>query len=106
MELKKLQSQITKIFLDDLKEHNIKIDDDYLILKISEEIGEFVQSYLVYKKRCRPRKYLPPEEAKKELSKELSDVLGLVLVIASILKIDLKKAMDKKWITREWIEKR
>ena len=105
MEIKQLQKKASKVFLDNLKRDNIKVSDDYLLLKLTEELGEFTQSYIVHKKRCRPAKYLPPQTSKKELSKELSDVLGLVLVIAEKLKIDVEEALIKKWITREWLEK-
>ena len=105
MEIKDLQNKVTKIFKKNLKRDNIKVSDDYLLLKLSEELGEFVQSYLVHKKRCRPEKYLSSKISKKELSKELSDVLGLVLVIAENLNIDVEEALIKKWITREWIKK-
>ena len=56
-------------------------------------------------KKCRPEKYLSPKISKRELSKELSDVLGLVLVVAKFLKIDVEKALVKKWITKEWLKK-
>ena len=105
MELQELQRKVSKVFLDNLKRDNIKISDDYLLLKLTEELGEFTQSYLVHKKRCRPEKYLSSQISKKELSKELSDVLGLVLVIATNLNIDVEEALLKKWITREWIKK-
>jgi len=103
MEFKQLQDKITKIFLANLERDKIEITDDYLILKISEEIGELIQSYLICKKKCRPEKYLSPEQSKKEVAKELADVIGLVFVISTILKIDLEEAVTKKWITREWI---
>jgi NTP pyrophosphatase (non-canonical NTP hydrolase) len=100
MEIKKLQKKASKVFLDNLKRDNIIVSDDYLLLKLTEELGEFTQSYLVHKKKCRPEKYLSSQVSKKELSKELSDVLGLVLVIADGLKIDIEEALVKKWITR------
>ena len=105
MEIKQIQEKVSKVFLDNLKRDSIKISDDYLVLKLSEELGEFVQSFLVYKKRCRPEKYLSLQKSKKELSKELSDVLGLVFVIAKNLNIDVEEALIKKWVTREWIKK-
>jgi len=105
MEIKQLQEKASKVFLDNLERDNIKVSDDYLLLKLTEELGEFTQSFLTHKKRCRPAKYLTPQVSKKELSKELSDVLGLVLVIAEKLEIDVEDALVKKWITREWIKK-
>jgi len=105
MEIKQLQKKASKVFLGNLKRDKIKVSDDYLLIKLTEELGEFAQSYIVHKKRCRPEKYLSAKVSKKELSKELSDVLGLILVIAENLGIDVEEALVKKWITREWIKK-
>jgi NTP pyrophosphatase (non-canonical NTP hydrolase) len=46
---------------------------------------------------------LSEEESKKEMSKELADVIGLAFVIASKLDINLEEALIKKWISKEWI---
>lgn len=105
MQVKQLQEKSSKVFLNNLKRDNIKVSPDYLILKLSEELGEFVQSYIVHKRDCRPEKYLSKQKSKHEMAKELSDVLGLVLVIAKHLKIDVEEALIKKWITREWLKK-
>jgi NTP pyrophosphatase (non-canonical NTP hydrolase) len=104
MELKQLQEQITKIFLSNLERDKIEVSDDYLMLKINEELGEFVQSYIIHKKKCRPEKFLSPDESKKEMAKELSDVIGLALVISTQFNINLEEALIKKWITREWVK--
>jgi NTP pyrophosphatase (non-canonical NTP hydrolase) len=105
MEIKELQNQASDVFISNLKRDNIEASDDYLILKLTEELGEFVQSYLIHCKRCRPAKYIAEEESKRELSKELSDVLGIVFVLAQNLNIDIEEALVKKWITREWLKK-
>jgi len=105
MELKELQNKASKVFLSNLKRDNIKVNDDYLVLKMTEELGEFVQSYLVHKRRCRPSKYLSAQKSKREVSKELADVLGMLFIIAKTLKIDVEEALIKKWITREWLKK-
>jgi len=105
MEIKELQNKVFKVAVNNSKRDSIKMDDDYLMLKLTEELGEFTQAYIVHKKRCRPEKYLSVQKSKKELAKELSDVLGLVLVIAKTLNIDIEEALIKKWITREWIKK-
>lgn len=104
MEIKQLQKKASNVFLNNLKRDDIKVSDDYLLLKLTEELGEFAQAYIVHKKKCRPAKYLSPKISKKELSKEISDVLGLILVIAENLNIDIEEALVKKWITREWIK--
>jgi NTP pyrophosphatase (non-canonical NTP hydrolase) len=48
---------------------------------------------------------LSNEESKKEMAKELSDVIGLVFAISSVFEIDIEEALVKKWITKEWIKK-
>lgn len=105
MEIKKLQKQVAKKFLSNAKRDKIDVSEDYLMLKLNEELGEFVQSYIIHKKRCRPAKFMPVNQSKREMAKELSDVLGLVFVISTKFKIDIEEALIKKWITREWIKK-
>ncbi|NTU99402.1 hypothetical protein HGA64_05380 [Candidatus Falkowbacteria bacterium] len=101
-----MQKEASNVFLNNLKRDGIKMTDEYLILKLTEELGEFVQSYLVHERKCRPEKYLPLPESKKTISKELADVLGLIFVIAETLEIDVEEALIKKWITREWIKEK
>lgn len=105
MNFQELQKRIIDIFQEGVKRDNIKTNDDYFIMKIGEEVGELVQAYLVYKKQCRPAKYLADEEAKKFVAKELSDVLALVFMISNALDINLEEAIEKKWITKEWLSK-
>ncbi len=105
MDLKELQDQASTVFLNNLTRDDIKVSNEYLALKLTEELGEFVQSYLIHTRQCRPAKYLDEEVSHREVSKELADVLGIVLVLAKTLNIDLEEALVKKWITREWIKK-
>jgi NTP pyrophosphatase (non-canonical NTP hydrolase) len=105
MEIKQLQDSASKVFLNNLKRDNIEASQDYLIMKLTEELGEFVQSFLAHKKRCRPAKCIPAQKSKREISKELADVLGIIFVIAKTMKIDVEEALIKKWITREWTKK-
>ncbi len=98
-----LQSKAAQRFFRNLRRDKIKRTDDYVILKLSEELGEFVQSYVVHKRQCRPEKYLSPQVAKREMAKELSDVLGMVFVVAKQLHIDVEEALVKKWLTGEWV---
>lgn len=106
MELKKIQKQVAEVFLGHLKNDKIALSDDYLILKIGEEVGELMQAYLVYKKRCRPEKYFSKEMAEIGFAKELADVIGLVFAIATVLDIDLEEAITKKWISKEWLKRK
>lgn len=100
-----MQEEVVKVMITNAKRDNFKIDDDYLVLKTTKELGEFVYAYLVHKRECRPTKYLSEQESNRAMSKELADLLGLVLVTAEVLNIDAEEALVKKWITREWTKK-
>ncbi|MCH7605438.1 hypothetical protein IID24_05630 [Patescibacteria group bacterium] len=105
MDFSELQKRIVTIFEEGIARDKIPVNDDYYLMKLEEEVGELVQAYLVYKKQCRPDKYLSDEEAKKSVAKELSDVLALVFMISNALDIDFKEAIEKKWMTKEWLPK-
>lgn len=103
MDFKELQKKVIAQAEDYGKEYGVTIDEDFALLKLYEEVGELAQSVLVHKKKSRPEKYLSEEQSKKELAKELADVVGMAIVYADQMRIDLEEAIDKKWITREWV---
>lgn len=103
MDFKKLQKKIIENAENYGKKYNVKIDEDFALLKLYEEVGELAQAFLIHKKKSRPEKFLTEEESKKELAKELADIIGLVIVNAHLHNIDLEEALDKKWISKEWI---
>jgi NTP pyrophosphatase (non-canonical NTP hydrolase) len=104
MEFKEIQKKVITTSDDYGKKYDFKVDADFALLKLYEEVGELTQSILIQRKKCRPEKYLSNEEAKKEIAKELADVAGTVMVISSLMDIDLEDAINKKWITKEWIK--
>ena len=104
MEFKEIQKKVIATSEDYGKECNLKVDADFALLKLYEEVGELTQSILIQRKKCRPEKYLSDEESKKEIAKELADVAGTVMVISNLMDIDLEEAINKKWITKEWIK--
>ncbi|MDD2732072.1 MAG: pyrophosphatase [Candidatus Pacebacteria bacterium] len=106
MEFKKLQKKIIKNALDYGRKYKVKIDEDFAFLKLYEEVGELTQDFLIYKRKCRPEKYLSEKRAKEELAKELADVLGLIVLNAYLLNIDLEEAIDNKWINKKWISQK
>lgn len=101
MDFKHIQEGVVKNAIEYGKKYNVKIDEDFALLKLYEEVGEFAQAVLIHRKKCRPEKYAPEDVSKKEMAKELADVLGLVIVNAHLLGIDLLEALDKKWINKE-----
>jgi len=98
MDFQELQKKVIKNAVNYGKKYKVKIDEDLALLKLYEEVGELTQAILVHRKKCRPEKYLPEEKSKKEVAEELADVLGMVIMNAYLLDIDLEKAIAKKWI--------
>lgn len=101
MEFKELQKKVIENAIKYGKKYGVKIDEDFALLKLYEEVGEFAQAVLIHRKKSRPEKHVSKEISKKELAKELADILGMVIVNAYLLDIDLEEAIDKKWINKE-----
>jgi NTP pyrophosphatase (non-canonical NTP hydrolase) len=100
MEFKEIQEKVVANAKNYGKKYNVKIDEDFALLKLFEEVGEFSQSVLIHRKKCRPEKYISQEESKKELAKEMADVAGMLMVCANLLEIDLEDAINNKWINK------
>lgn len=98
MDLKIVTKKVKMVSDQYEKNCNIKRDDDWYILKLHEEIGELTQNYLSYTLRGRNRN-LTQEELKKNISNEVADILGQVLLFADYHDIDLEKAMEDKWFS-------
>lgn len=101
MEFKELQNKVVRNALNYGKKYHVKIDEDFALLKLYEEVGELAQAVLIHRKKSRPEKHVSEKISKKELAKELADVIGMVIVNAHLLGIDLEEAINKKWIDRE-----
>ena len=101
MDFKELQTKVIKNAKRYCKKYNIKLDEDFALLKLYEEVGEFAQDILIHRKKCRSEKYLTEKKSKEEIAKELADILGVLIVNAYLLGIDLEEAISKKWISKE-----
>lgn len=100
MEFRELQEKVVANAMNYGKKCNIEIDEDFALLKLYEEVGEFAQAVLIHRKKSRPEKYVSEELSKIELGKELADVVGMAIVNAHLFGIDLEEAIDRKWINR------
>lgn len=101
MEFKEIQQKIVENAIRYGKKYNIEIDEGFALIKLYEEVGEFSQALLIHKKKSRPEKYVTESISKRELAEELADIIGMVVVNAHLLDIDLEEAIDKKWIKKE-----
>lgn len=101
MEFKELQQKVVDNAQNYGDRYNVKIDQQFALLKLVEEIGEFAEAVLTHMRKSRPEKLLPPTEAKEKIAKELADVIGMAIVNANVYGIDLEKAIYEKWIDKK-----
>lgn len=86
----------TKLF-DLIEEDDIMANEEYLFLKLGEEIGDFHKAFLVYKNLCKPQDRQAPAQAKTKLSKKFADIFGLLLTIAETLEIDIEDSLEERY---------
>lgn len=101
MDFKELQNKVVLNAMNYGKKYNVEIDEEFALLKLYEEVGELAQAVLIHKKKSRPEKFVSEEASKKELANELADIMGLLIVNAHLLRIDLEEAIERKWIKRK-----
>lgn len=77
----------------------IKVDRDYFPFKLTEELGECVQTYLMLTDRGR-QKGKSKEEIRNLFEDEIADVLGFLILFADKEGIDLETVMNRKWFSR------
>ena len=87
--------KVAKVYGDKI---NVNIDQDFAILKLYEEVGEFAQAVLIHRKKSKPEKHNNENETKKRLGEELADIIGMAIVNADLFGIDIQKAIKEKWL--------
>ena len=101
MTFKELQTKVIQNAVNYGEKYNIKIDEDFALFKLFEEVGELAQAILVHRRKSRPEKRMSRQASKQKVAEELADVIGMVMVNADLLGIDLEDALDKKWIDKK-----
>jgi len=101
MEFDEIQKKVVQNALDYGLKFNIKINQEFALLKLVEEIGEFAEAVLTFNGKSRPEKILPKDKAREKVEQELADVIGMAIVSAHVFDIDLEKALHEKWIKKQ-----
>ena len=97
MDITSLTKDVETVSKKYAKKYGIKRDSQWFILKLQEEMGELIQSYLMMKGKGRT-KGKSQEELRNDFHKELADVFCHVLLVANSQKADLEKEVEKKWL--------
>lgn len=100
MNVKIITRQVKKISDLYARKFGIKRDGNWYVLKLQEEMGELIQSYLMMKGRAR-QKDKTKEQIENEFRKEMADVFCHVLLLAKHYKINLEKEVNDKWLVWE-----
>ncbi|ALJ20713.1 hypothetical protein [Microbacterium sp. No. 7] len=76
--------------------NGIQRTDEWLVLKLNEEVGEFTQAFLALSGQARDKGDTATERTAR-FRAELADVYGQVLLLAERFDVDLTAEVRRKW---------
>ncbi|TCS38757.1 MazG nucleotide pyrophosphohydrolase domain-containing protein [Reinekea marinisedimentorum] len=97
MNLNRLMDDLEEISEGYARKFGIERTPDWYMMKLTEELGELMQSYL----KCAGKARLDGEsslELRQSMEDELTDVIGMALLTARSQSVDLEKAFKRKWL--------
>ncbi len=97
MEIKRLGQDVEEVSAFYASKHAIDRTDDWLVLKLNEEVGELTQAYLARAGQSR-NKGRTPDELDADFRGELADVAAQVLLIANRFDVDIAAEVATKWL--------
>jgi NTP pyrophosphatase (non-canonical NTP hydrolase) len=97
MDIQEITKEVEKVSNRYSEKYNIERDSSWFILKLQEELGELIQSYLMMSGKAR-KKGKSEQEMREDFNKEIADVFCHVLLLAKYYKVDLEKEIDEKWL--------
>jgi NTP pyrophosphatase (non-canonical NTP hydrolase) len=99
MDIHALTTKLFKLSQQYTTRYNIERSEEWVVLKLTEEVGEFVQAFLQCSQQS--RKEISAREAKSALEDELADVLGMVLVASKEFDLDIEAGLHRKWFRHQ-----
>jgi NTP pyrophosphatase (non-canonical NTP hydrolase) len=102
MDIQHLTEEVEIVSQGYAKKFGFTRDSDWFILKLQEELGELIQSYLMMIGQGRT-KDKSQEELVEDFHKEVADVFSHVLLLAKHHHIDIEKEVEEKWLV--WSKK-
>jgi NTP pyrophosphatase (non-canonical NTP hydrolase) len=100
VELDALADRLERISVAYAEREGFDRDDDWFLLKLTEELGELTQIQLARTGRSKDRGY-DAAALDERLAEECADVLGHVLLFARRHGIGVEAALDRKWLQWE-----
>ncbi|HEY4458258.1 MAG TPA: hypothetical protein VGN81_28345 [Pseudonocardiaceae bacterium] len=100
MDLDELCDRVERVAQGYSRRFGVEQDDDWHILKLTEEVGELTQAYLMRVGKARD-KGLSDAEIEANFAGEVADVIGQALLIARRFGVDVVPALERKWLVWE-----
>ena len=97
MNVHKVTRQVKKVSDQYAKKFGIRRDSNWYILKLQEEMGALIQSYLMMTGKGRQTDKTK-DQIVEDFHKEMADVFCHVLLLAKHHKINLDKVVEEKWL--------
>lgn len=96
-DINQLSEELEQISQAYAEEFHIERDATWFVLKLQEEVGELIQSYLMLSGQART-KGKSPEAIQSEFNSEVADVFCHTLLLARFYGIDIESEVQKKWL--------
>lgn len=97
MDIQSLTEEVEKVSQIYSEKYGIKRDSDWFILKLQEELGELIQTYLMMIGQARAKGKLE-DELVRDFNSEVADVFSHILLLARHHNVDLVKEVEGKWL--------
>lgn len=97
MEIEQLTQEVEQVSQTYAEKYTIERDATWFVLKLQEEVGELIQSYLMLTGKART-KGKSSEEIQADFNKEVADVFCQTLLLARFYGINLEKEVGEKWL--------
>jgi NTP pyrophosphatase (non-canonical NTP hydrolase) len=98
MDVQQLSQEVERVSQNYAETFNIQRDATWFVLKLQEEVGEVIQSYLMLTGKART-KGKSSAELRVGFHKEVADVFCQTLLLASFHGVDLEKEVEEKWLS-------
>lgn len=97
MDVETLQRDVESVSALYAERFGIDRTDDWLILKLNEEVGELTRAYLARAGQTRDRGR-SPSEVEDDFESEVADVVAHILLIAERFDVDIPATIQRKWL--------
>lgn len=97
LNIQEITKNIESVSVSYAEKHDISRTNEWFILKLSEEVGELIQSYLKLTGQARSND-VDEHTLKCNFEDEIADVLGQILLLANHHNVDLISAIERKWL--------